>query len=92
MMQDLGWEAEVVIKTDSSTAKAVASRRGLGKLRHVEVRMLWVQDAVKRGRIRLKKVAGEQNPADHLTKEKSLKDYRGLLEMVGGWVVTKSGK
>ena len=92
LMQDLGWETEVVIKTDSSTAKAVASRRGLGKLRHVEVRMLWVQDAVKRGRIRLKKVGGEQNPADHLTKEKSLNDYKGLLEMVGGWVVTKSGK
>ena len=40
----------------------------------------------------LKKVGGEQNPADHLTKEKSLNDYKWLLEMVGGWVVTKSGK
>ncbi len=89
LMEDLGWETEVVIKTDSSTAKAVASRRGLGKLRHVEVRMLWVQDAVKRGRIKLKKVGGNQNPADHLTKEKSLNDYKGLLELVGGYVVVK---
>ena len=92
LMVDLGWETEVIIKTDSSTAKAVASRRGLGKMRHVEVRLLWVQEAVKKGRIRLKKVDGETNLADHLTKEKSLNEYKNLLELVGGWVVTKDGK
>jgi len=92
LMKELGWETEAVVKTDSSTAKAVASRRGLGKLRHVEVRMLWIQDAVKRERIKVKKVGGDRNLADHLTKEKSLAEYKDLLKEVGGWVVTRSGK
>ena len=50
--------------TDSSTAKAVTGRRGLGKLRHVELKWLWVQDAVKEGRIRMGKVNGEENVAE----------------------------
>ena len=89
LMKDLGWEAKVVVKTDSTTAKAVASRRGLGKLRHVEVRLLWVQDAVKKGRLTLKKVDGEKNVADHLTKEKALWEFEDLLRQVGGWVKRK---
>ena len=89
LLKDLGWEMDVVIKTDSSTAQAVASRRGLGKLRHVEVKMLWVQDAVKAKRIKIVKVAGEKNVADHLTKEKMLWEYEGLLAGVGGEIVRK---
>ena len=92
LMADLGWETEVVIKTDSTTAKAVASRRGLGKMRHVEVRLLWVQEAVKRGRIKLKKVGGDVNLADHLTKDQTLNDYKELLKVVGGWVIERNMK
>ena len=46
MAEDLGWKAVVRVWTDSSTVKAVSGRRGLGKLRHVELKWLWVQDAV----------------------------------------------
>ena len=53
LLRDLGWEVEVGVWTDSSTAKGVAARRGLGKLRHVELRYLWVQEVVRMGRIRL---------------------------------------
>ena len=53
---------------DSSAAKAMASRNGVGKVRHLEVRYLWVQDALNRKRFTLKKVAGKFNPADVLTK------------------------
>jgi len=42
VLMDLGVKAEVKVWTDSSTARAVASRRGLGKLRHVELKFLWV--------------------------------------------------
>ena len=42
---DLGWKFKVVIRTDSSTAKSVAGRRGLGRLRHVELKYQWVQEA-----------------------------------------------
>ena len=47
LADDLWWKVMVRIWTDSSAAKAVASRRGLGKLRHVELKWLCVQDMVK---------------------------------------------
>ena len=56
------------VLTDSSAAKGIASRRGLGKVRHVEVNQLWVQEKVADGSIELNKVGGEANLADALTK------------------------
>ncbi len=40
MLQELGVEAELAVSTDSSAAKAFASTRGLGRMRHVEVKDL----------------------------------------------------
>ena len=46
----------------------MASRKGLGKVRHVGVNQLWVQQKVSSGEIELKKVEGVNNLADALTK------------------------
>ena len=43
-------------------------RKGLGKIRHLEVSQLWLQDKVNKGEIQVKKVKGDINPADALTK------------------------
>jgi len=40
----------------------------LGKLRHLDTHTLWIQQAVRTGRISLRKVPGLANPADLLTK------------------------
>ena len=54
---------------DSSIAKAVASRRGVGKsTRHIQTRMLWLQERVAAKHLRVAKVATESNPADMLMK------------------------
>ena len=68
MLKDLDVEMEINIKTDASEAKGIASRRGLGKVRHIEVSQLWVQEQVSRGLICIEKVAGQHNIADALTK------------------------
>ena len=39
---------ELVLGTDSSAAKSFVSRRGLGKMRHIEVRDLWLQEEAKK--------------------------------------------
>ena len=93
MLQDLGWKSAVKVWTDSTTAKAVAGRRGLGKLRHVELKFLWVQEVVRNGRVDIHKVWGERNVADHLTKEKMLWDFQPLVEQVGGrFIVNEMSK
>ena len=39
----------VVLETDSSAAKGIASRKGVGKVKHLETRTLWVQDQMSEG-------------------------------------------
>ena len=64
LMQDLRLKLPVTVWTDSSAAIGIASRSGLGKLRHLETHTLWVQEKVRTGAIAVKKV----NPADLFTK------------------------
>ena len=67
-MEDLGVTAQVKINEDSTAAKGIANSTGLGRVRHVEVNQLWVQEKVRTGAISVKKVWGEVNPADLFTK------------------------
>ena len=67
-MQDFGANLGVTILTDASAAKGIASRRGLGKVRHIEVNQLWVQEKVSNGEITILKIGTRDNLADALTK------------------------
>ena len=68
VLEDLGVPIKIRICTDSSSAKSIASRRGVGKVRHIDVRELWVQERTQKGDIEIVKVRGEDNLADILTK------------------------
>ena len=69
-----------VLYTDSSAAKGIPYRMGLGKARHIEVNQLWLQDNVHAGKIVLSKVAGTDNRADILTKHVSARALEGHLQ------------
>ena len=58
----------VNLLTDSSAAKGIGNRRGLGKVRHIELGELWLQEKVAEERLNLYKIPGEDNISDHLTK------------------------
>ena len=51
MHAEMGIKVRIRVSTDASAAKGIASRRGLGKIRHIEVHQLWVQDKVAEGEI-----------------------------------------
>ena len=46
LMSDMGQEMDLQVLTDSSAAKGMCARRGHGKVRHIEVCQLWVQQEV----------------------------------------------
>ncbi len=68
LLKDLGVEVPLRVWTDSSAAIGICTRQGLGKLRHLDTHTLWIQQAVRTKRVDLRKVGGEVNPADLLTK------------------------
>ena len=80
LMEDLGGlRMQIVLETDSSAAKGIASQKGVGKVKHLETRTLWVQDQVERGRLKIKKIDGSSNTADVLTKYLSAQALASLL-------------
>jgi len=68
----------VKICTDSSVAKSFSATRGLGRMRHVEVKLLWLQELVRKDRARAQQVGGATNVADTLTKYQNAKDLHAL--------------
>ena len=62
--QDWMIDVPIQIYTDTSAARSVARRRGIGgRLRHLQTRHLWLQSRVALGHLKLDVVAGERNPA-----------------------------
>ena len=68
MAKDLGIEAGLEVLADSSVAIGICRRTGIGKVRHLVVGQIWVQERVGSGDFALTKHPGTANPADILTK------------------------
>ena len=53
---------------DASAALSIAKRQGAGKMRHINVKALWLQEKALQAILKYNKIKGEENPADGLTK------------------------
>ena len=58
----------VHIGTESSEGKRFVGMEGLGKMKHLEIRDLWLQKEVRDGKVVVHKVLGTENPSDLGTK------------------------
>ena len=81
--KDLGIETDVELSVDANATIGMLCRSGLGKLRHIEVSELWLQEAVKLKRVLLKKVPGTDNPADLMTKNLGQQDIKHHMCSLG---------
>ena len=81
--QDWMIDVPIQIWSDSSAARSVARKRGIGgSLRHLQTRHLWLQSRVALGHLKLDVVAGERNPADsrnHCRDERSVNGQNMLV-------------
>lgn len=68
MLNDLGWFMNGEVWGDARAALGIIDRRGVGKTRHVDTGLLWIQEVVARDRLKFKKVLGLDDPADLYTK------------------------
>ena len=51
----------IKMNTDSSAAKSFVNRRGLGKMKHIQSRYLWVQERVAENHLKVTTVPGAEN-------------------------------
>ena len=80
--RDLGMELTSELYSDSSAALGIAKRAGIGKVRHLRTQGLWIQEVRSTGRISYKKILGEKNPADLLTKYLTAEIIKKHLETI----------
>ncbi len=83
MMNDFNISTGITLNLDASAAKGIAQRIGLGKLRHLEVSQLWLQNKVASGDIVVKKLKGADNIAEAMTKFLSGPDIDRMCSMGG---------
>ena len=64
MLKDMMIDVGVQILSDASSGISLASRRGLGRARHISTRYLWIQQHVADKSIEVTKVPRKDNPSD----------------------------
>ena len=83
IMMELDMPVQLGLLTDSSSAKAVTLRRGPGRMRHIEIRQLWLQEECRQHRLTIERVSTRENDADMFTKAVCAARLRELCSMLG---------
>ena len=78
-----GFEMTGHIFVDSSAAIGMVKRKGNGKMRHIKIGQLWIQQKSEDGDLNFVKVSGEANPADLMTKYLIEKVVMRHMEFIG---------
>ena len=65
---DLGIQLAGKVWADASAVLGIIKRKGLGKTRHIDIGLLWIQQTAAENRLKFGKVLGKDNPADLYTK------------------------
>ena len=63
------------------------TRRGFGKLRHLDTNNIWIQEKAAKGDLNFKKVAGVDNGADLFTKTLSWKEIQSHIHKLSSQFV-----
>ena len=68
LVGDLNIHVKVEVHTDSSTARSLSNRLGVGTTKHMQNKWLWIQERVQHGDISIHTVGTDFNVSDPLTK------------------------
>ena len=68
LAKDWGVRLEPLVHMDATAGIAIGSRRGLGRVKHIDTIYLWVQEVINQGRVRVDKKGTHEMLADVCTK------------------------
>ena len=83
LAQDIGIKLDVRMHVDASAALGIIERRGVGRVRHLDVGTLWLQEQQLRRILEIRKVEGLKNPGDLFTKNLALERVDTFSGMIG---------
>ena len=85
MLREIGITIGLVLKCDASAAVGIVMRRGLGKVRHIDLSQLWLQEKVAQGSLKVIKIKTSEHKNDALTKYLGAQDIEKHMKMTGQW-------
>ena len=68
VLLDLGIKVSIEVASDATAAIGIVKREGLGRVRHLAVADLWIQQKQAEKLIVYRKVPGTENSSDLMTK------------------------
>ena len=68
LLGELGETMNIIVRSDSSGCRAVTTRTGLGRCRHLDIKLLWIQEVSARPYVAIRTIRSKENPADLGTK------------------------
>ena len=80
---ELGDKFNLELLGDASALTGMLSRRGSGKVKHLEVRQLWLQEKVRGKELEYKKIPRKLNASDALTHHWSYREAKEHFHRVG---------
>ena len=85
LLEDFGVPCAIDVCTDASAAVGACKRTGVGRIRHFDTRLLWIQDKIRAKEIVLSRTPWVENPANLMTKYLSGEAVSGHLARIGCW-------
>ena len=82
-MRELGWNTSLKVQVDANATIGTLHRRGLGKMRHLEVEELWLQQEIRKKKLVVTKIKGTENTADIGTKALKREAAEYFMEKMG---------
>lgn len=68
ILNEVGIPKKLKTRSDSAAARGISHRRGVGRVRHLNIEDLWVQEKVEGGSLTIEKVDTRENKGDIGTK------------------------
>ena len=97
LLKDFDFDVTLCVESDAAAAIGITRRLGLGRVRHLAVSDLWIQQKVRQGSVVVEKVPGTRNTSDMCTKAldgtrlEELMKRAGLIRHGNDDEPTKSG-
>ena len=81
-LREVGYTMTACLKEDASACIGMATRLGLGRLKHVEIKHFALQHWIRQGRLNLDRVIATEQLADIMTKPNSFQTLSTLVPRI----------
>ena len=78
----------IVLHTDADVARAFCHTRGVGRMKHLDVRHCRLQEELEKGNFKVTRVDRKFSESDTLTQSPSAEELRKFLPMIGCHTMT----